>query len=254
VRGPSVIVLKVGGEVVTSPALCAGAARLCAAGERLAIVHGGGPQLSRLSERLGLPVRKIAGRRYTDEATMEAMKMAVCGQASVDLCGALRRAGVQPVGLSGAVFATKRPPRVYTGAGPEPVDLGQVGDVTGFDLPLLHLLWSGGRVPVLSCLGTGPDGALYNINADTVAAALARALPADRLLLFSDTPVLRDAGDRQSRLPRLSAAAARELIRAGAVQGGMIAKVEEACGALDQGVAEVVITADLGDDSTVVVR
>jgi acetylglutamate kinase len=157
------------------------------------------------------------------------------------------------VGLSGAVFARKRPPRLYPGAGPEPIELGQVGDVTGFDLPLLTLLWQGGRVPVLSCLGTGEDGALYNINADTVAAALAKALPADRLLLFSDTPVLRDLADRKSRVSRLTAAEARELIQSGVVQGGMIAKIDEACGALAQGVREVVITADLLDDSTVLV-
>ncbi|MCS6913209.1 MAG: acetylglutamate kinase [Myxococcales bacterium] len=249
---PAVVVLKVGGEVVASPQMttvAAGLVRLQREGRRLVLVHGGGPQLSALQQRLQIPVRQIAGRRFTDEATLEAMKMAVVGQVNVDLCAALRRAGLQPVGLHGAVLARRRPPRVYPGAGDEPLDLGLVGDVVGFDMRLLHLLWQDGRVPVLACLGVGPD-ALYNINADTVACALAEALQADQLVLVSDLPLLADRTDPHSRIPHLQAQQAQELLHSGAVQGGMLAKLEEACRALAQGVREVLLTTDLGDNTT----
>lgn len=250
----SVVVLKVGGEVVASPQMAVvatGLARLQAEGARIVLVHGGGPQISALQQRLQIPVRQIAGRRFTDEATLEAMKMAVVGQVNVDLCAALRRAGLQPVGLHGAVLARRRPPRVYPGASEAPLDLGLVGDVVGFDTRLLHLLWQDGRVPVLACLGVGPE-ALYNINADTVASALAEAVHADRLVLVSDVPLLRNRTDRNSRIPHLQAQQAQDLLHSGAVQGGMLAKLEEACRALSRGVREVIITTDLGENSTVI--
>ncbi len=254
------VVIKIGGEVVGSaalPRLAAGIGKLVAAGARVAVVHGAGPQVSALQERLGIVARKIVGRRYTDEATLQVVKLAVAGQVNVDLCAGLRQAGLAPVGLHGAVWARKRPPRVYPGAGDQPIDLGLVGDVAGFDLDLLATLWQAGRVPVLACLGVGIDpeagagGAIYNINADTVAAALSRALPAQRLVLCSDVPVRRDLADPQSRIDTLTAAQARALIADGVARGGMVAKLEEAFGALSEGVAEVVITADLDEESTV---
>lgn len=249
-------VVKLGGEVAGSPqlaALAGGLLRLQREGAQLALVHGGGPQLTALQKRLGIAVRQLAGRRFTDEETLGVLKLAVAGQVSVDLCRGLRLAGLQPVGLHGAVFARKRQPRAYPGSD-APIDLGLVGDVTGFDLPLLEALWHAGRVPVLACLGVGAgdeSGALYNINADTVASALARALRAERLVLVSDVPVLRDRADPASCIPSLGAAEAQALIGSGAAQGGMIAKLEEACGALADGVAEVLITADLGPRTTV---
>lgn len=256
------VIVKLGGEVVASPQLaviCAGVARLVAAGVQVIIVHGGGPQVSALQERLQIPVRKVAGRRYTDEDTLRVLKMVVAGGVNVDLCAGLRAAGVRPVGLHGAVRATRRPPRVYAGAGDAPIDLGLVGDVTGVDVGLLDLLLSDGRVPVLACLGVGEDAAdnrgagaaLYNINADTVARSLARLVQARRLLLVSDVPVLRDRHDRKSRIPSLTPSQVQALIREGVVRDGMVAKLEEAIGALQEGLAEVVITADLAQDETV---
>lgn len=248
-----VAVVKLGGEVVAAgrgAALGAGVQRLQAGGGQVVVVHGAGPQLSALQERLGLPVRKVAGRRYTDEATLQAVKQAV-GQVNLDLCRQLLTAGVAAVGLTGAVQAVRRPPRVYTGAGDQPVDLGLVGDVTGFDRELLLLLWSAGRVPVLACVGLSTDGGVYNINADTVASALARGLSAQTLALVSDRPVLRDVADPRSRVPELRVAEAHAMIRSGAAQGGMVAKLEEACAALESGVGEVLITTDLLDDTTV---
>lgn len=248
------VIVKLGGEVVASAQLrpiCEGVAALLAGGARVVVVHGGGPQVSALQERLGIPVRKLAGRRFTDEDTLRVLKLAVAGGVNVDLCAGLRAAGVQPVGLHGAVSAVRRPPRVYAGAGDEKVDLGLVGDVTAVDTELLDLLLAAGRVPVLACLGVGAGGALYNINADTVARSLSRLLSARRLLLVSDLPVLRDRHDRQSRIATLTRDEARGLIRDGIAREGMAAKLEEALGALEDGVTEVAITTDLRDDQTV---
>jgi acetylglutamate kinase len=127
------IVVKLGGEVIGSAALGVVAKDLAELSRRdgLVVVHGGGPQATALQEKLGMQPRQVAGRRVTDEATLDVMKMVVAGKLNVDLCAALVAAGVRPVGLNGAsaltIEATRRPPKVYAGAGPDPVDLGLVG-------------------------------------------------------------------------------------------------------------------------------
>lgn len=240
------IVVKLGGEVVEGARMGAIAEDLRAlveAGERVVVVHGGGPQASALSQRLGLAPRIVAGRRITDEETLRVMKRVVAGEVSVDLCAALRAAGLRPVGLHGAVEAVRRPPRVVAGGGDAPINFGLVGDVTGFDLRLLALLLDAGRVPVLACLGHDTRGAVYNINADIVAAQLAAALAADPLVLLTGTPgVLCDLADPASRIPRLTLAEGRRAIAEGTVGGGMIPKLEESFAALQAGVRRIVIT------------
>ena len=140
----------------------------------------------------------------------------------------------------------RRPPKVYAGAGPEPVDLGQVGDVIGFNLALLEVLWSAGHVPVIACLGADAEGGIYNINADMVGNQLAAALKAERLFLVTSAPgVLRDINDPSSRLPQLTCAQARDAIAKGVVTGGMIAKLEEAMAVVDQGVGAIHILGKL---------
>lgn len=241
------LVIKLGGEVVGGPALAILAADLAAltrAGTRAVIVHGGGAQASRLQERLGIPIRQVAGQRVTDAETLDVMKMVVAGKLNVDLCAALLAAGARPVGLHGAsgpaLSATRRPPQVYASAGPDPVDLGLVGDVTGVDHRLLELLGNSGYLPVLACLGAGADGQVYNINADTVANRVAVELGAAGLFLVSDVPgVLRDVSDPASRIPRLTVAEGRELIASGAVTRGMIPKLEESFAALAEGVRRI---------------
>ena len=248
------IVVKLGGEIVQSPELdlIAGDLRTLVDGfHRVAIVHGGGPQATALQGRLGLETRQIAGRRYTDAATLEVMKYVVAGQLNVDLCARLLARGVMPVGLHGAsghvVQARRRPPTVMQGAGPDPVDLGLVGDVTGFNLPLLELLWSAGHVPVIACLGADAEGHVFNINADMVGNQLAAALKAERLFLVTSAPgVLRDVKDPSSRLTRLTRAEARAAIADGTVTGGMIAKLDEALAVIEGGVSAVHILGKLG--------
>jgi acetylglutamate kinase len=241
----STVVVKLGGEVVGDPrlpAIAADLATLARAGSRVVVVHGGGPQISALSKRLGLEPRIVGGRRVTDAATLAVVKMAVCGEVNVDLTSALRAAGLRPVGLHDAIAAARRPPKIISGGGPDPVDLGLVGDVTGFDLALLAVLLDAGATPVVACLGSGGDGAVYNINADIVGNQLAMALGADPLVLVTSAPgVLRDVNDPASRIGRLTAEEGRRAIADGAVKGGMIPKLEESFAALAGGVKRIVI-------------
>ncbi|HEY0253285.1 MAG TPA: acetylglutamate kinase, partial [Kofleriaceae bacterium] len=175
------LVVKLGGEVVGKDAaiVAADLRALISTGTRAAIVHGGGPQATALQTRLGIPTTQVAGRRVTDAATLDVMKMAL-GRVNIDLCAVLNAAGVPAVGLHGAsalaIHAKRQPPTVYPSAGPDAVDLGLVGEVIGFNTHLFDTLWLAGFVPVLACLGADEAGAIYNINGDTVANQLAVAL------------------------------------------------------------------------------
>lgn len=245
------VVVKLGGDVLEGSALseAAGGIRLALDGSerRMAVVHGGGAQVTALSGALGIAARVVAGRRVTDAAALDVLKMVVAGRLNLDLCAALRARAVAAVGLhagSGVVRARIRPPCALSGAGPEPVDLGLVGDVTGFDLELLELLWRHARLPVLSCLGIDDKGDLLNLNADLVASRLATALSAAALVSVTAVGgVRRRLDDVGSRIARLSAPEARAAIASGEIQGGMIPKVEEAFVPLASGVASVQIVA-----------
>jgi acetylglutamate kinase len=240
------VVVKLGGDVLEPPLLDAVAAQLArarAGGRRLLVVHGGGPQATALSKRLGIEPRIVGGRRVTDAPTLDVMKMVVAGRLNVDLVAALRAAGVAAVGLCGSggvIRAHRRPPRVVSGGGDTPVDFGFVGDVDGFDRALLDALDGAGFMPVLACLGGTDDGQVLNINADVVASQLAAALRADALVACTAVGgVRRDKDDPSSRLPRLTVDEARAAIAGGIVQGGMIPKLEEAFAPLAAGVRAV---------------
>jgi acetylglutamate kinase len=249
----SYVVVKLGGEVVASShmaVIAADVGELRGRGERVVVVHGGGPQATDLQKRLGQTPKIVAGRRITDADALEVMKMTVAGLVNVDACSALVAAGVRPVGLHGAsalaVRAVKRPPRVVTGAGPDPIDFGHVGDVTGVNRELFALLADAGYVPVCACLGADEQGRVYNINADIVANRLAIALDAKALVLVSDVPgVLRNVADPSSRIPRLTVADVRRAIADGIVTKGMIPKLEESFAAIAEGVRAVHIVGRL---------
>lgn len=242
-------VVKIGGELAQDKARLAGSVgravrELREAGVKVALIHGGGPQATELSGKLGLVTKQVAGRRVTDAATLEVVKMTLAGQVSVDVAAAFRMAGVPALCTSGVsaglLDAVKRPPKVMAGAGPEPVDLGLVGDIVRVDVALFDRLSQAGVVPVLGSLGGDAQGNVYNINADTVAASVAGALKAAKLFMVSNVPgVLKDVKDKRSRIPTLSPAQAREAIASGIVQGGMIPKVEESLAMLEAGVEAV---------------
>lgn len=242
-------VVKIGGELAQDPqTLAAGVGRAVRAfldaGIKVAVVHGAGPQATALSKRLGLVPNMVGGRRVTDAATLEAMKMALAGQVAVDLAAALRLANVPAICTSGVsaglVDATKRPATVVSGGPPEPVDFGLVGDVSNVNVQVLEALAQAGLVPVLSSLCGSPDGTVYNVNADTVATRVAAALEAQRLFLVSGVPgVLADREDPGSRFPRLTPSLAHQKIAEGVIQGGMIPKVEESLEMLDRGIGAI---------------
>lgn len=241
------VVIKVGGEVVQGPhmaAIAADIAEIQRSGSPVVVVHGGGPQATELQKKLGQTPNIIGGRRVTDADTLDVMKMIVAGKVNVDCCAALLAAGVRPVGLHGAsantVLAERRPPKVVTGGGPDPVDFGFVGDVVGVNSELVSLLVGAGYVPVLACLGADRSGGVFNINADAVANQVAIRLDAKALVLVTDVPgVLRDVSDPSSRIGRLTVAEGKRAIDEGIITKGMIPKVEESFAAIEQGVRAV---------------
>jgi acetylglutamate kinase len=251
--GPTAMV-KLGGEVVADraalAAMLADVRALLDAGWRVVVCHGGGPQASELQERLRVPTLKVGGRRVTDAATLQIIKQVLAGEVSVDLVAAAVAARIPAVGVSGVscgiVTAHRRPPVKVSGGGDEPVDFGLVGDVVRIETALLHHLWAGGYVPVLNSLGIddGPAGTptwqVYNINADTVAAAVAAALRVDHLFLVTGIGgVMRDKDDPTTRIPVLRVSEARQAIADGTVVGGMIPKIEEALDILRHGIGAV---------------
>ncbi len=242
-------VVKIGGELaMDKPKLAAsvGAAvrAFLDAGVRVAVIHGGGPQATEMQKKLGLQPKMVAGRRYTDEATLEVMKMTLAGQVSVDVASAFRIAGVPALcttGMSaGLIDAKRRPPKVMSGAGPDPVDLGLVGDVAGVNTEAFQRISDAGFVPVLGSLSGDAQGNVFNVNADTVATRVAAKLGAAKLFLVSNVPgVLANKDDPSTRLPTLTPAEARAKIASGVIQGGMIPKVEESLEMLEEGIEAI---------------
>ncbi len=238
-------VVKIGGELARDVPLLSrtvglAVAEFLRAGIKVAVVHGGGPQATELSQQLGLATKQVAGQRVTDEATLTVMKQAL-GAVGVEVARALRLAQVPALATSGVsaglVEATRRPP---VRVGDEDVDYGLVGDVTSVNLSLLESLARSGVVPVISCLAGDSMGNVYNVNADTVATRLAGGVRAARLFLVSNVPgVLADRNDPASRIPQLTPGTARAHIANGAITGGMIPKVEESLAMLDEGIGAI---------------
>ena len=254
------IVVKLGGEVAARPealrALAQDLSLLAHVNVRIVVVHGGGPQATEMSKRLGLEPRVVEGRRVTDAETLDVAKMVFAGRINVDILSALRTQGVRAVGLSGVdadiIHARRRPPTSMTDASgkTELVDFGHVGDVQAVDVDLLHLLVNHGYVPVLSSLGSDDSGAVLNINADTVAAEIARGLGAHKLISMTSAPgILRDPDDPSSLISRASAEEIERMVKSGAIGGGMVPKVTTLLYALAGGVSEAVILSGLQDDA-----
>src|SRR5262245_25874132 len=213
-------------------------------GIRICVIHGGGKQLSELASKLGVEQTIIEGRRVTDDATLDMAKMVFAGKINTDILAALRHRGIEAVGLSGIdgniVHAERRPPKEIinreTGER-DKVDFGHVGDVVKINSRLLTVLLDHGYLPVISSLGADSEGTVFNINADTIAAEIAVQLKAEKLILLSDVDgIYLSAGDPNTKLSRLTAAEASELISSGKASGGMIPKLQSITALLRRGV------------------
>lgn len=188
------------------------------------LVHGGGPEITAMSERLGLEARFRNGLRVTDAATMDVVKMVLTGKVNPELVASINRLGGQAVGMSGedgpSIIAEKLDP-----------ELGLVGRVVQINPEPMTAMIERSYIPVIASVGLGYDGNAYNINADTVAAEVAIALKAAKLILMTDVPGVLD-GDQQV-LSELTRSAAERLIAGGQVSGGMIPKLEACLRSLD---------------------
>jgi acetylglutamate kinase len=203
------------------------------------LVHGGGPEIEALLKKTGKESRFIQGLRYTDEETMEAVQMVLCGKLNKDIVALIQEAGGQALGLcgiDGAMFKARR----LKAAGGE--DLGLVGEIEEVDTSLLNTALNSGAVPVLSpvAYGTGDDeGRALNVNADTAAAKLAAALKAEKLILMTAVQgILRDLKDPASLIKSAGLVELEGLKREGVVSKGMIPKADCCAVALNEGVRQ----------------
>ena len=253
-------VVKMGGEVLGDEdaldRVAAQLALLSSLGIRVVVVHGGGPQATALGKRLGVEARLVAGRRVTDDATLEVVTMAYAGPLNVAALSALRSHHVQAVGLSGVdadlLTARRRPPVEVTGDNgrTETVDFGHVGDIEAVDPRVLTTLLDARFVPVVASLAGDAEGNVYNVNADTVAAALAVALGALKLIVLTGAPgVLRDVNDPTTLVSFADPDDLRALMAAGSLSGGMRPKVEACIRAATQGVERTHIIDGMAPDS-----
>jgi acetylglutamate kinase len=239
------LVLKLGGELLEQPAdLTAMARGITALATRasLVVVHGGGKEIDAALAVAGIPKRQVDGLRVTDAATLDVVVSVLAGAINTRLVAAVRRAGGRPVGLTGAdaaVATVKRAAPIQSVAGGR-VDLGLVGNPVDDGAPdLVTDLLADGYVPVIACIGATRTGQLLNVNADTLAAHLAGAIGASRLVIAGGTPgVLDGAG---ATIPQLTARDAARLIRQGTANKGMVAKLHACRAAVQNGVGDVVI-------------
>jgi acetylglutamate kinase len=216
-------------------------------GIKLVIVHGGGEQANALSQRLGAKPDVFAGRRITDAATLEVVKMTFAGTVNTNLVAALRKADVSAVGMSGIdaglLTAVRRPVQTVTDPATgetREVDFGHVGDIVSVTADLLKHLLSGDYVPVICSLAADAAGGILNVNADTVATRVALVLQAAKYFLTTNVDgVLRDPRDPATLQSYLDLNQLDELIQGGAISGGMLPKLAACADALRGGVARV---------------
>ncbi len=240
------IVIKYGGHAMADEALRLGFAQdvvfLRYAGLRPVVVHGGGPQISAQLERLGVPTTFRAGLRVTSPETMDVVRMVLTGQVNRDVVGLINRHGPFAVGMSGEdanLFTASRRGAIVDG---EPVDLGLVGEIDTVNPGAVRVLLDDGRVPVVSSVARGTDGEIYNVNADTAAAALAVALNAIKLVVLTDVEGLYanwQPGDSASADDVISLLQATELeALLPSLSAGMIPKMEACLRAVRGGVPQ----------------
>ena len=240
-----IVVVKYGGNAMVDDELRRGFAAdivfMRLAGIHVVVVHGGGPQINAMLERVGKESTFRGGLRVTDAETMEIVRMVLVGQVGRELVGMINHHGPFAIGMSGEdgrLFSATRRGTVVDG---EEVDLGHVGAVEGVSIAGISDLLEAGRIPVISSIAPeldadgNPTGEVLNINADLAAAALAEGLDAEKLVMLTDVEGLyRDWPDRASLIPEISASELRQMLPG--LTAGMIPKAEALLGAVDAGV------------------
>lgn len=240
------VVIKYGGSAMVSPDLkilfAEDVVFLKYLGINPVVVHGGGPQIGAVMGRMGLTPRFVDGHRVTDEETMDIVEMVLAGKVNKEIVTNVQRAGGLAVGLSGkdAFLLRSRKKKLKKvhpeSQAPEIIDIGLVGEITRVNPDIIRTLEAGGFIPIISPVGVGPENETHNINADTVAAEVASALSAQKLIYLTDSEGVLDG--KKSLIPVLGRARGRKLIRDGVIKGGMIPKVTHALRALEGGVKQ----------------
>ena len=243
------VVVKYGGHAMGDPSLAANFARdivlIKQSGVNPIVVHGGGPQIGLLLERLNIKSEFKGGLRVTDRETVEVVEMVLAGSVNKEIVTAINSQGGKAVGISGKdanLMRAKRLERRWRDPGSDIeqiADLGFVGDPVAVDPHIIDVIINSDLIPVVAPIGVGPDGETLNINADTFAAALASALKAKRLLLLTDVEGVLDKNGQL--IKSLTTAEAQALIDDGTISGGMIPKIESCIDVIAEGVEGVVI-------------
>lgn len=238
------IVIKYGGNAMVDETLKDSFARdivlLKLVGIHPVIVHGGGPQIGNLLERLGKKSEFVQGMRVTDKETMSVVEMVLGGLVNKEIVNLINRNGGKAVGLSGKDGALIRARKMYISRvteelqTPEIIDIGHVGEVDAVDVSLINMLVGGDFIPVIAPIGFDDQGASYNINADLVAGKLAEFLHAEKLVLLTNTAGVQDKEEKV--LTGLSAQKVANLIQEKIIHGGMLPKVRCALEAIEAGV------------------
>ncbi len=241
------IVIKYGGHAMVDGALKESFAKdvvlMKYIGINPVIVHGGGPQIGSIMEKMGKKPKFIDGLRVTDEETMDIVEMVLGGKVNKEIVALINKHGGMAVGLTGKDGLLIKAKKLYLekdapqGQAPEIIDLGHVGKITEVDPNILNILNESMFIPVIAPIGFDEEGIPYNINADWVASEIASALSSERLVFMTDVDgILNEKGDL---LSSISIKEAEELLKKGIIEGGMIPKVKAGISALKKGVEKV---------------
>jgi len=200
------------------------------------VVHGGGPEINRTLQRLGVEAKFHNGLRITDEETVKIVEMVLAGALNKEIVTLVSRAGGNPIGICGKDGNLLHAKKLVAEDG---ADLGFVGEITGVHFKILTVLCEAGLIPIIAPIATDPQGNTWNVNADTAAGEIAAAILAEKLVFLTDTPgILRDPKDPASLIHQLNYLEIEDLIEQGVIAGGMIPKVEACLKALDYGVVK----------------
>jgi acetylglutamate kinase len=238
------IVIKYGGNAMTEPHLkesfASDVVLLKLVGMNPVVVHGGGPQINEMLDKLGKKGEFIQGMRVTDEETMDIVEMVLGGQVNKEIVNLINRKGGKAVGLTGqdGNFIHAHKLLMQDKDKPEQmIDIGQVGEISHIDPSIITFLDSGDFIPVIAPIGVGDDGKTYNINADVVAGKLAEILGAEKLILLTNTPGVLDKDG--NLLTGLTPKQIDDLVEDGTLSGGMLPKISSALDAARGGVKSV---------------